>query len=76
MIDKWDVDGRYKKIVLALVKQCEDEGLTVEEANYVLKCTIEEINRQGNSAKVNFECTIQKYQEDTHKLENMHQASR
>jgi hypothetical protein len=74
-MDKWDVNGRHKKIVLALVKQCEDEDLTVEEAKYVLECAIGEISRQGNSAKVNSERTIQKYQEDAHKLENMRQAS-
>lgn len=75
MIDKWDTDGRYKKLVLALVKQCEDEGLTVEEAKYALTLTIGEINRQGNFAKVKSECTIQKYKEDARKFENRRRAS-
>jgi len=75
-MDKWDSSGKYKKIVLALMKQCEDDGLTIEEARYVLELAVGEVNRQGNSVKVNSECTIQKCQEDTRKLESMRQASR
>lgn len=49
---KWDKDGRYKKIALSLVGQCEDEGLTVEESLFVFGLATGEINRQCNCVPV------------------------
>lgn len=65
-LSKWDLDGRYKKIANTLVKQCAGENLTVEEAEFVLKKAIGEINRQGRCSLVGAADKIQSNRTDGH----------
>ncbi len=67
-LDKWDVDGRYKKIARALVAQCAGENLNVEEAGFVLGIASGEINRQGRCVLVTSEDTAHCSCKDAHTL--------
>lgn len=66
MYDRWDKDGRYKKIALALVGQCEDEKLTVEEARFVLEIAMGKVSCQGNYVQVKSAPDLPAYCTDSH----------
>ena len=63
---RWDKDGRYKKIALALVGQCEDEQLNVEETTFVFRLALAEVSRQGNYAQVKRAPILPTYCTDSH----------
>lgn len=45
---------RYQKIVLALLQQCQNEGLTVADSRFVLEAAIRRIDKAIANAPVIF----------------------